>query len=129
MATRYAKPAELLDRVHEWDLLNEFLADPSPQLRLGIVSGRRRYGKSFLLQALIRQAGGLFLTAVSEEGRLAALRRFTESIAAHAGIRSDALRLNDWRDVLTTALDVVKRAPGAPLIVIDELPYLLRHSP
>lgn len=31
--------------------------------------------------------------------------------------------------MLSTALDVVHRVPGAPLLVIDELPYLLQHSP
>jgi hypothetical protein len=39
------------------------------------------------------------------------------------------MRLDDWRDVLTAALEVVNRASAAPLIVIDELPYLLQHSP
>lgn len=36
-------------------------------MRLGIVSGRRRHGKSFLLQALSEQLGGLYVTAVREE--------------------------------------------------------------
>ncbi|WP_367668921.1 ATP-binding protein [Streptomyces sp. DT2A-34] len=58
-----------------------------------------------------------------------ALHRFTEAIAAHAGVRPGAMRLDDWRDVLTAALEVVNRASGAPLIVIDELPYLMQHSP
>ncbi|MFD5317093.1 ATP-binding protein [Streptomyces sp. NPDC127098] len=123
------KPGQLLDREHEWALLNDFLADPAPELRLAILSGRRRNGKSFLLEALTEAVGGLYLTAVQEEGRVPALHRFTEAIAAHAGVRPGAMRLDDWRDVLTAALDVVNRAPGAPLVVIDELPYLLQHSP
>jgi len=123
------KPGRLLDRDHEWDLLNEFLADPATELRLAIVSGRRRNGKSFLLEALTEAVGGLYLTAVQEEGRVPALHRFTETIAAHAGVRPGAMRLDDWRDALTAALDVVNRAAGAPLIVIDELPYLMQHSP
>ncbi|ASQ93408.1 ATP-binding protein [Streptomyces sp. 11-1-2] len=123
------KPGRLLDRDHEWRLLNGFLADPASELRLAVVSGRRRNGKSFLLEALTEAVGGLCLTAVQEEGRVPALRRFTEAIAAHAGVRPGAMRLDDWSDVLTAALEVVNRAEGAPLIVIDELPYLLQHSP
>ncbi len=123
------KPVRLLDRDREWVLLNEFLADPALELRLAVVSGRRRSGKSFLLEALTEAHGGLFLSAVQEEGRIPARRRFTESIAAHAGIRPGAMNLDDWRDILTAALNVVARAPGAPLVVIDELPYLLQHSP
>ncbi|MFC9843864.1 hypothetical protein ACFWFF_36315 [Streptomyces sp. NPDC060223] len=41
-----------------------------------------------------------------------ALHRFTEAIATHAGVRPDAMRLDDWRDVLTAALEVVNRASG-----------------
>lgn len=123
------KPGRLLDRDPEWALLNDFVSDPAPELRLAIVSGRRRNGKSFLLDALTEVRGGLYLSAVQEEGRAPALHRFTEAIAAHAGVRPAALHLDGWRDVLSVALDVVARAPGAPLIVIDELPYLLQHSP
>lgn len=71
-----------------------------------------RNGKSFLLEALTEAVGGLYLTAVQEEGRVPALHRFTEAIAAHAGVRPGAMRLDDWRDVLTAALEVVNRAPG-----------------
>ncbi|WP_243741299.1 ATP-binding protein [Streptomyces sp. 8K308] len=98
-------------------------------MRLGIVSGRRRHGKSYLLQALSEAVGGLYVTAIREEGRLPALQRFSEAIAAHAGLRAGALRLADWRDVLTNAFDVVARRARVPLLVIDELPYLLQHSP
>jgi len=129
MTEPLVKPVRLLDRDREWSLLREYVQDPAPQLRLAIVSGRRRNGKSFLLEALTEAVGGLYLTAVQEEGRVLALQRFSQTIAAHAGVRPGALRLDGWQDVLTTALDVVNRAPGAPLLVIDELPYLLQHSP
>ena len=61
----------MLDRDHEWALLRDFVADPAPQLRMAILSGRRRNGKSFLLEALTEAVGGLYLTAVQEEGRRA----------------------------------------------------------
>ncbi|MGW1667147.1 ATP-binding protein, partial [Streptomyces microflavus] len=61
-----AKPGDVVDRDREWNLLAEFLADPDPAMRLGIVSGRRRHGKSYLLQALSEQVGGLYVTAVRE---------------------------------------------------------------
>lgn len=64
----------------------------------------------------------------SEEGRLPAIQRFSDAVAAHAGLRPGSLRLTDWRDVLSNALDVSARSPH-PLLVIDELPYLLQHSP
>jgi hypothetical protein len=122
------KPEDVVDRDREWDLLAEFVTDPDPAMRLGIVSGRRRHGKSYLLQALCERVGGLYVTAVREEGRLPAIRRFGDAVAAHAGLQPGTLRLSDWREVLTNALDVTVRS-GAPLLVIDELPYLLQHSP
>lgn len=124
-----SKPVRVLDRDREWALLSEFVADAAPQLRLAIVSGRRRNGKSFLLEALTEAAGGLYLAAVQEEGRVLALQRFSEAVAEHAGVPAGALRLGGWEEVFTTALDVVNRSPRAPLLVIDELPYLLQHSP
>ena len=122
------KPDDVVDRDREWSLLTDFLTDPDPAMRLGIVSGRRRHGKSFLLQALSEQVGGLYVTAVREEGRLPAIQRFSDAVAGHAGLRPGSLRLTDWRDVLSNALDVAARSPHS-LLVIDELPYLLQHSP
>lgn len=123
------KPNDVVDRDREWGLLTDFVADPSPAMRLGIVSGRRRYGKSFLLQSLTEAMGGLYVTAVREEGRVTALGRFSQAVAAHAGLPAGALQLTDWREVLGSALDVVARQADVPVLVIDELPYLLQHSP
>lgn len=73
-------------RDREWALLSGFLADPSPAMRLGVVSGRRHHGKSYLLRALCEFVGGLHITAISQEGRHPALRRFSDAIAAQAGL-------------------------------------------
>lgn len=124
-----SKPTRILDREREWQLCEEFIADPSPALRLAIVSGRRRNGKSFLLEALFEAAGGLYLTAVREEGQALAIRRFSDAIARYAGVPVESLRLRTWEEILTTALEVAGRTAGSALVVIDELPYLLTHSP
>ncbi|HEY9437489.1 MAG TPA: ATP-binding protein, partial [Streptomyces sp.] len=122
------KPESVVDRDREWDLLTDFVTDPDPAMRLGIVSGRRRYGKSYLLQALSERVDGLYVTAVREEGRLPAIQRFSDAIAAYAGLQPGTLRLAGWREVLSNALDVTARSQH-PLLVVDELPYLLQHSP
>lgn len=123
-----AKPSHILDREREWPLLDAFATDPDPRLRIAIVSGRRRSGKSFLLEALAGTVGGLYVTAVQEEGRAAALERFTRAVARHAGVPASSLTFRDWEEALVTALDVVGRT-SSRLLVLDELPYLLQHSP
>ncbi|GAB2951871.1 hypothetical protein GCM10023080_008060 [Streptomyces pseudoechinosporeus] len=99
----------VVGRDRECASLFDFLADPSPAMRLGVVSGRRRHGKSYLLRALCESVGGLRITAISQEGRFTALRRFREATAAYAGLEASTLNLPDWREVLTTALEVTAR--------------------
>ncbi|MDX3641097.1 ATP-binding protein [Streptomyces sp. MB09-02B] len=123
------KPQDVVDREREWALLTDFIGDPSPAMRLGIVSGRRRHGKSYLLQALSESLDGLYITAIREEGRIPALQRFSDVIASHAGLHSGALSLPDWPAVLNSAMNVAARRSAVPLLIIDELPYLLQHSP
>jgi hypothetical protein len=45
------KPIEAFDRDLEWSELTRFVADVQPGPTLGIVSGRRRQGKTYLLEA------------------------------------------------------------------------------
>ena len=47
-----AKPDHVFDRDREWAGLTRFAANPHRGVLLGVVSGRRRQGKSFLLEAL-----------------------------------------------------------------------------
>ena len=49
------KPDDMFDRDVEWMELAAFAADERPGATLGIVSGRRRQGKTFLLRALLRK--------------------------------------------------------------------------
>jgi hypothetical protein len=46
------KPADMFDRDFEWIQLGLFANDVRPGATLGVVSGRRRQGKTFLLRAL-----------------------------------------------------------------------------
>jgi hypothetical protein len=48
------KPPHLFDRDAEWTGLVSFAADARPGATLGVVSGRRRQGKSYLLQGLAK---------------------------------------------------------------------------
>lgn len=47
-----SRPAHIFDREAEWASLVAFATDPAPGPMLGVVSGRRRQGKSPLLVGL-----------------------------------------------------------------------------
>lgn len=121
------KPAEVFDRDPEWAALAEFALAPRLP-RLGIVSGRRRQGKSFLLRRLCAQpvVRGMYLLA-QEQTRQVSLRQFADALSAQLGVPG-SLRFEDWDGALRFAIRQ-QAADGARLLVLDEFPYLLRHSP
>lgn len=93
-----------------------------PDVRLGIVSGRRRQGKTFLLDALADVVGVFFFTA-TDATEVEALEGFGAAVAAHAGGGRYAFR--DWDEALERLFAVVEDG----LVVIDEFPYLTKASP
>lgn len=132
------RPADLFDRAREWDALAEFVAPSGAGLRVGVVSGRRRQGKSFLLRRVARAQAGLYHQAQELE-RSQALDRFGDDVARALHLPTGQLRFSDWESALRTALGYPARgsaestatAPSGPgrVLILDELPYLLAHSP
>jgi AAA+ ATPase superfamily predicted ATPase len=129
------RPDDLFDRTVEWSELANLVERDAPGMRIAVVSGRRRHGKSYLLRRLARASGGLY-HQVRELARPLALREFALDIAAHFGLDPDSLRFENWESALRLALGLPRggnqtgrRPGGARLLVLDELPYLLAHSP
>jgi hypothetical protein len=79
METWVLKPERVVGRDREWAALSTFVGHPNDHLMLGVVCGRGRVGKSYLLRALAEVSGGLYITAVAEEPAQAARRRFATS--------------------------------------------------
>lgn len=121
------RPAELFDREPEWRALVDFAARRDPGICLGIVRGRRRQGKSHLLRRLAHAASGFYYQAV-EEDRSQALAGFGRALGEHLGVPGGRLALDTWDDALGALRDMPNHA-GPRLVVIDEFPYLLHHSP
>lgn len=120
-----SKPKDIFDRAYEWDDLAAFVAGDAPGLRIGVVRGRRRHGKSFVLEHLCRAVDGAYLLAL-QESRAMALDHFSAALGRRLGFRVG--RLGDWGEALDTAVEGLSRA-GARLLVLDEFPYLAVHSP
>jgi uncharacterized protein len=122
--TEPPKPAHLFDRDAEWAGLASFAADPRPGATLGVVSGRRRQGKSYLLQALATATGGIYFPAL-ELTEAVSLRLFADELIRFTGAPVPPFR--DWLEAIPYLLRVTGERPVP--VVIDEFPFLVKASP
>jgi uncharacterized protein len=118
----WRKPDRVFDRDSEWDALVRFATSASPDVRLGIVSGRRRQGKTFLLDAVTEAAGGMFYSATDTTEALA-LADFAAALADRTG--GGRYAFANWDEALERLFALVTGG----IIVIDEFPYLSRSTP
>ncbi|MGG7569314.1 AAA family ATPase [Streptomyces sirii] len=124
-AAHPAKPDRIFDRESEWAQLVEFACDPHPGATLGLVSGQRRHGKTFLLEALIRATGGFYF-----DGQAAAeaesLRRLADRLAEYTGAARPPC-WHRWEEAVEALLALGDRQPVP--VVIDDFPDVVGHSP
>jgi AAA+ ATPase superfamily predicted ATPase len=119
------RPADMFDREVEWERLARYFGDDAPGATLGVVSGRRRQGKSFLLEAACEQTGGMYFQAV-EATAADALRMFGARLADHIGAPGP-LSFAGWDEAIDAVLGLGTQA--AVPVVIDEFPYLVKAAP
>jgi uncharacterized protein len=121
------KPVDVFDRDIEWQDLADFATSTLPGLRIAIVYGRRRQGKSYLLRRLAEATNGLYHLA-TEQAEPLSLRRFGEALARWQDLPAGALRFDGWEVALDTAIDLMAKR-GDTLLVLDEFPYLAAATP
>lgn len=129
------KPVDVFDRDAEWTDLAEFASSHLPGMRIAIVYGRRRQGKSYLLRRLAEASGGLYYLA-TEQTQAVSLRRFAGSLAGWLGLPAGALTFDDWERSLAGAAglmanraETLGRGSQPVLLVLDEFPYLAHETP
>lgn len=121
-----AKPAHVYNRDAEWQALARFVADERAGPSLGIVFGRRRQGKTFLLEAMCGSVEG-FIHIALQDVASRALADLGAALAEPLGAPSP-LALDSWPQ----AIDAVLRLGNAgkpKLVVLDEFPYLAQAAP
>ena len=121
----FAKPPDMFDRDEEWAALSRFAADDRQGATLGVVSGRRRQGKTFLLDAMCQADGGFFFEA-TEAADAESLHRIGAQIGSYAK-SVVPVRPADWREVLDALLALGDERPVT--VAIDEFPYLAKTNP
>jgi len=119
------RPKEMFDRSREWAALSAFVTDPTAGAMLGVVSGRRRQGKTFLLRALCQATGGFYFAA-DEATDGESLRRVGAVLAEYLDAPAPFI-FADWRQAVD-ALLAIGRDRELP-VVIDEFPYLAKANP
>lgn len=112
----------IVGRDAEWRRLVTFASGPGS--RLGVVSGRRRQGKTYLLEALTRATGGLYVGAV-QATEAESLRLLADELAQYTD--TPTARYASWDDAVRHLLDTAART-GRP-VVIDDAPHLTRAAP
>ncbi|MET9759322.1 ATP-binding protein [Streptomyces sp. NPDC006372] len=123
------KPSRVYDRGSEWGALISFVNRPLPHAMLGIVSGRRRMGKTYLLRALVESCGGFYFGATAGT-EAESLRQFSAALADHVG-SPVPFSFGTWDDAISYlfGLAVPGRGESPFLVVIDEFPYLMKAAP
>lgn len=121
------KPAVLFDRDAEWADLTRFVRNASSGAQLGLVYGRRRQGKTLMLELLAESAGGFLFTGVEQADaqNLADLSAaFTRNTGAAYPVRFDT-----WAQAVDALLRLGEDTPTPPLVALDEFPYLAAQNP
>jgi AAA+ ATPase superfamily predicted ATPase len=125
VVSTYTKPADVFDRAHEWDALTRFVTSGQDHATLGVVSGRRRQGKTYLLQALCEATGGFFFAA-EQAVEAESLRLLGDALTNFLGV-GYPVRFTDWRQAVDALLTLGDQREIP--VVIDELPYLVSATP
>lgn len=121
------KPAQLSGRDREWRAVTRFVENPEPGAKLGLVYGRRRQGKTFLLDLLAETTGGFMFTAVQQSGPQN-LRMLGAAYARYVGL-NDPVRFADWQAAVDALLRLGERRGEPTVVVLDEFPFLLDSEP
>lgn len=120
-----AKPEQLFDRDAAWEELTGFATAGGKGATLGLVYGRRRQGKTLLLELLALELGG-FMFPSTQQSEAQNLADLGAAYAAYRGLRQP-VAFAGYREALDEILRLGEERPA--VVVIDEFPYLVSATP
>ncbi|MGH8981631.1 MAG: AAA family ATPase, partial [Acidimicrobiales bacterium] len=121
------KPTDVFDRDAEWDSLQRFATSDLRGSALGLVYGRRRQGKTYLLEALAEATGGLYIMAL-QQSETQNVARFADAYQRARAAVGTAV-FSGWEEAFSALLSLGAGAENPVLVVVDEFPYLLDSAP
>ncbi|MGH3930436.1 MAG: AAA family ATPase, partial [Pseudonocardiaceae bacterium] len=92
-----------------------------------LVYGRRRQGKTLMLELLAEATGGFMFTAREQPDRQN-LQELSAAYARYAALPA-SLVFDSWSDVIDALLGLGSTAPEAVPVIIDEFPNLVAQAP
>jgi AAA+ ATPase superfamily predicted ATPase len=109
----------------EWAELAEFAASAERGAALGLVYGRRRQGKTLLLELLALETGG-FMFGAAQQSEAQNLADLGAAYADYRGLRQP-VAFAGYREAFDELLRLGEEKPTA--VIIDEFPYLVAATP
>jgi uncharacterized protein len=126
--TSPSRPAGLHGRTQEWAELTEFATNSNGGATLAFVYGRRRQGKTFLLQSLVEATGGLMFGGL-QMTEAQNLDRFAEAYGEFRGLPPGTTRFATWDAAIDAVFALGEDTAEPVVVIIDEFPYLLESTP
>ncbi|MBO0806235.1 MAG: ATP-binding protein [Nocardiopsaceae bacterium] len=124
MVQLIGRDAELADLDRAWQRTCSGVPE------LGVVWGRRRVGKTFLLTHFAEGKRAVYFTATRQDSAERQLARLTDRVREQLGDKVDDLLPAPFRDWETALRFLIRLAETEPLlVVIDEAPRLLSSQP
>ncbi|MFI6597946.1 ATP-binding protein [Nonomuraea sp. NPDC050536] len=120
-----AKPDRIFNRDFEWRHLTRFAERTGRTAQLGVVSGRRRQGKTFLVEALADATNGFYFSA-TEATETESLHLFSLALSEYVQAPTP-FRFTAWDEAIRQLFAI--SAERRELMVIDEFPYLSGVTP
>ncbi|MPZ19043.1 MAG: ATP-binding protein [Luteitalea sp.] len=120
------KPDILWNRDAEWTDLATVATDPRPGATLALLYGRRRQGKTLMLELLTEATGGFMFTGLQQS----ATQQLAGLGEAYARFRRLPTRsaFADWRTAIDALLALGDGVKAPVPVVLDEFGYLLEAS-
>jgi AAA+ ATPase superfamily predicted ATPase len=111
---------KIIGRTREKKLLEEYRRSKVPEFVA--VYGRRRVGKTFLINEFYGEDFAFSVTALSNEGKAAQLRNFHAALQKYGDAGPAPQNWYDAFERLIALLERVRR-PGKKIVFFDELPW------
>lgn len=121
------KPSELFDRDAEWADLARFSVNADLGAQLGLLYGRRRQGKTLMLELLAEGTGGFLFTGV-QQSDAQNLADLSDAFAHHTRAPYP-VRFDNWGQAIDSLLRLGEDSDGPVVVALDEFPYLMAENP